>query len=130
MNDSGASTFPSFLQVSPSFSTCSLAQEIECQTSLSHLAFSPFVYSKECPAADRRWGGEGGRGLSCSTSLGKRLQSSQGDLLGSGTCSLFHPLSLTKCPLHCTVHCFPHPTHSIVNSAFIKRSLNYPPVSC
>lgn len=58
--------------------------------------------TKECSAADRRRrGGEGGTGRHWSISLGRRRNSSQGDLPCSGNFFLLYLLSLTEFPLLC-----------------------------
>lgn len=129
MNGSGADNFfPSFSSTL-SFSTSSLAPEIEPQTSLSCLILLTSQL-KELLSAGRRWGGEGRKGRYYSAVLGK---------VPAPTKRTFQVLEPSPAASHLsfiqspppppTTPAFPHPAYR-VNSSFTKLSWNYPFVSC
>lgn len=128
MNGGGAATCPFFLQVFPTpFSACSLAQEIESQTSQCCLAFCS---SERAPC--RGWGEREetkGGGVDCCSFFPSRKVTAPSkvtfQVLGPAPSST--PPTLTYLVHSSTMPLpwFPQPAHSIVNSAFSQFSLNY-----
>ena len=119
---SGAATSPSFPQVSPSRSTCSLAQEIDSQASLTCLAFLPSVRQKECPATDRKGRQGRERGVITAPATSGRVTA-----FLQVTFQVLELLSPLLNPPHSLWPCSHHLSYS-VNSSFIKLCLDYPSV--